>query len=152
MKFLLNLVLKIRRLYWWVIRPQTHGVRALVFNKQGEILLVKHKYGEGWFLPGGKMKSNESPENGLKRELNEELGIASPVIDHILGVYTNIQEYKKDTITVYAVKSFTIEEKSHFEIQSKSFFSLENLPSDISPGTKRRVLEYLGRKQITPDW
>lgn len=152
MKFFLNLILKIRRLYWWVVRPQTHGIRAIVLNEQGEILLVKHKYGEGWFLPGGKMKNNESPEDGLKRELNEELGITSPVIDRILGVYTNIQEYKKDTIIVYVVKSFTIKEKSHFEIQSKNFFSLKNLPGEISPGTKRRVLEYLGQKQITTDW
>ncbi len=152
MKFLLNLVLKIRRLYWWAVRPQTHGVRALLLNKQGEILLVKHRYGKGWFLPGGKMKKNESPENGLARELKEELGVTFLAIDRLLGIYTNIQEYKKDTITVYVIKNFTVTEKSHFEIQSKNFFSLENLPDDVSPGTRRRIFEYLGQKQVTTDW
>jgi 8-oxo-dGTP diphosphatase len=52
---------------------------AVIFNKNG-ILLGKRKpggtLGNKWEFPGGKTKKGETPENGLKRELKEELGIS----------------------------------------------------------------------------
>ena len=152
MNLLLELALTLRRLYWRIVRPQTVGVRAIVLDEHGNILLVKHKYGKGWFLPGGKVKRKESTEDGLRRELQEELGITSTVIDRTLGTYTNVQEYKKDTITVYVVKTFSQNDKSHFEIESKGYFASNNLPDGTSPGTKRRIQEYLGQQTIATVW
>ncbi|MDQ3014684.1 MAG: NUDIX domain-containing protein [bacterium] len=152
MNLLLELALKLRRLYWRIARPQTIGARAIIVNDQGAILLVKHKYGKGWFLPGGKVKKNEDPEAGMKRELKEELGITSVQINEVLGIYTNVQEYKKDTITVYVVKQFTYIDKSHFEIESKGFFASDNLPEGTSPGTKRRIQEHLKQEPIATTW
>lgn len=152
MNLLLELALKLRRLYWRIVQPQTIGARAIVVDEHGAILLVKHKYGKGWFLPGGRVKKSENPELGMQRELKEELGITSLHTSEVLGTYTNVQEYKKDTITVYVVKQFTHTDKSHFEIESKGFFSPNNLPEDTSPGTKRRIKEYLKQQPITKTW
>lgn len=57
------------------------GVRAIIY-KDGKILAVKHKSKDGgqpndwWAVPGGGLDPGESLEDGLKREIQEELGIA----------------------------------------------------------------------------
>ena len=50
---------------------------ALVFNDRGEVLLLKHAFraGSGWGMPGGFMESGEQPDQTLRRELLEEVGI-----------------------------------------------------------------------------
>ena len=42
-------------------------------NKDGKILILKHKTGN-WLLPGGKINNGESATEGLRRELKEEIG------------------------------------------------------------------------------
>ncbi len=55
------------------------SVTAAVIEEDGRILIAKRKKGdrsEGrWEFPGGKVEPGESPEESLKRELREELGI-----------------------------------------------------------------------------
>lgn len=62
-------------------------VTAAVIEKDGKILIAKRKKGtrlEGkWEFPGGKLKCNETPEECLKRELQEEFGIETKVEDFI---------------------------------------------------------------------
>lgn len=55
------------------------GVRAIIY-KDGKILAVKHKSRVGgskdfWCIPGGGLDPGESLEDGLRREIYEELGI-----------------------------------------------------------------------------
>ena len=54
-------------------------VTAAVMETDGKILIAKRRRGDHlehkWELPGGKLESNETPEECLKRELHEELGI-----------------------------------------------------------------------------
>ena len=151
-KFVLRTLLSIRRCYWWVLRPTTRGVRAIVINKEQKILLLRHRYGTGWFLPGGKSKKTETNESALRRELKEEVGIT--LIIHIkrLGEYINTYEYKKDTITVFIVYDFNLVPKKHFEIEEWAFFNTDALPDDTSPGTRKRIEEWKGERAITSEW
>lgn len=52
--------------------------RALIFNPNGEILLVKHNNLGFWALPGGKVDALESSETAIRRELLEEMELEVP--------------------------------------------------------------------------
>ena len=54
------------------------AVKALIKNDAGKILLVKEK-SDKWDLPGGGLDHGEEPEDGIKRELQEELGITTGI-------------------------------------------------------------------------
>ena len=56
-----------------------HVVAAVISNAEGEVLIAKRpddKHQGGlWEFPGGKLEQDETREQGLARELEEELGI-----------------------------------------------------------------------------
>lgn len=58
---------------------------AALINAKGEVLLAQRPKGKmlagRWEFPGGKVHSDESPEQALVRELQEELGITVNVVD-----------------------------------------------------------------------
>jgi 8-oxo-dGTP pyrophosphatase MutT (NUDIX family)/SAM-dependent methyltransferase len=55
------------------------GAGAVIRNADGDVLIVKPTYKEGWELPGGAVEANESPAAGCARELREELGLDLPL-------------------------------------------------------------------------
>lgn len=58
------------------------SVKALIKDKDGKILVVKENQ-DTWSLPGGGLDHGEVSEQGLLRELNEELGIRTANIHGI---------------------------------------------------------------------
>jgi 8-oxo-dGTP diphosphatase len=57
------------------------AVGAIIEDKKGRILLVKHVPGRGgfwqgkWICPGGKLQEGETIEEGIKREVREETSL-----------------------------------------------------------------------------
>ncbi len=68
--------------------------------KDGKFLLVKHSYSTSWYLAGGGLKRNETLQQGIERELKEELGIKVSDLK-LHGVYNNFFEGKSDSIIVF---------------------------------------------------
>jgi len=127
--------------YWKTVRPKTNGVRAILLDETGtKVLLVKHTYIDGWYLPGGKVEKNETIIEGLARELREELGIVLGGCT-LFGVYENHAQGKRDTIIVLLCNGIAGTPTQTGEIEAVSYFSLTALPQDVSPGTKRRLEE-----------
>jgi 8-oxo-dGTP pyrophosphatase MutT (NUDIX family) len=54
--------------------------KALVFDKDGKLLLMKDGIGE-WDLPGGRMHYEETFEQAIRRECREELGVECSKIE-----------------------------------------------------------------------
>ena len=51
-------------------------VVAAVIRQNGKIFATQRGYGEwkdGWEFPGGKIETGETPEEALRREIQEEL-------------------------------------------------------------------------------
>ena len=105
-----------------------------------------------WSLPGGKTEKNESPLDCAKREIHEELGVEiAPLFQ--LGAYISQKEGKRDTISVFVAELKDKSFKKQWELSEAKWFDLDNLPSDTSPATSRRIGEYKnGLKDIHTDW
>ncbi|MEU5095052.1 NUDIX hydrolase [Streptomyces sp. NPDC020996] len=48
---------------------------VLLRDPSGRVLLVNPTYKPGWDLPGGMAEANEPPDDAVRRELMEELGV-----------------------------------------------------------------------------
>lgn len=68
---------------------ETHApvatVGALIFDDSGRVLMVRtHKWSDLWGIPGGKIKWGEASVDALRREIQEETGLAIRDIEFIL--------------------------------------------------------------------
>ncbi|MBO0890195.1 MAG: GNAT family N-acetyltransferase [Acidothermales bacterium] len=52
---------------------------ALFVDAAGRVLLVEPTYKDVWDIPGGVVERDESPRDGCRREVREELGLDRPV-------------------------------------------------------------------------
>lgn len=150
---LLRVADTLRRWMWRAAGPRTVGVRGLVLDQDGRVLLVRHTYGSRhWQLPGGGVHRRESILAALHRELREETGVIVTGPVRLLGTYSSLTEGKSDHISVFVVEAFERERSHSSEIDSVRFFPLDELPDDTSPATRRR-LDDLRRGQVRAfDW
>lgn len=141
------------KMYWKIFKPKTLGVKLMLIN-DGKVLLVNHSYIKGLFLPGGGVKKGEMFEQALKREVFEELSLKIENLN-LFGVYQSSKEGKNDTIVVFiSNEPIDITKiKINSEICHVDFYDLNNLPTDISLGSKKRVEEYRSEHfPIAKEW
>ncbi len=138
MKFFIKIAQSLRKVSWFILCPETYGVKALII-KGGKVLLIKNTYDNFLFLPGGGIKKNETPEEAITRELKEEAGVETKKL-HIIGLYTNQKEYKKDNIQLFYVDDFELKKsQKSAEIETANFYPLHNLPKNVSSATLKRI-------------
>lgn len=127
------------RLYWFLRRPTTHGVRVVV-QHHGLLLAIRHTYGKNhWYFPGGGIKKHESPLQAAMRELLEEVGIKAHDLK-LIGTFTDSSDYKHDhvscfTTTIHSPK-FLIDS---VEIREAQWVSSKDFPHPAHPQIPRIV-------------
>lgn len=152
---LLRFAFAMRKLHSAIFRPVTLGVRALVVNEAGHVLLIRHTYAPGWFMPGGGVGRDETLEAAAARELYEEAGIRSTGDMSLVGAYANFLQLKSDHVVVFAVPHWEdVGPAPHMgvEIAEMGFFPPDALPDGTSPGTRQRLKEYFTRCRPTTYW
>ncbi len=135
-----------------LFRPLRLGVRGIVIDGQGRVLLVRHTYVSGWYLPGGGVEIGESASEALGRELLEETGVevlGTPVLH---GIFFNPKVSRRDHVACYVVRDFRAHPfKPDYEIAEARFFALDGLPETTSPGTCARLAE-IGGAPVSATW
>ncbi len=128
------------------------SLKALIVSPNGKILICKnHQDRELWDLPGGTMNVGEAPEEGVLREIKEELGI-SPVLRRPLkaDIFTKPKTGKRVFVLTY--EAFLPEETTDFmydesEISEARWIGKEDLRGmKLFPEYHRIVEEYFARK------
>lgn len=139
--------------YSRLTRGATLGVRGLVLNPAGEVLLVEHTYVPGWFLPGGGVERGETMEEALARELQEEAGVGIVGRPRLLGVHANHRVFRGDHVLLYRVDAWEpCEATANGEILTIGWFAPDRLPEDTTVATRRRIEEALGGAEPSPHW
>lgn len=153
MRRLLAPLHRLRRLAWRLLRLRTRGVKVMIFNAAGELLLVRHAYGRTdlYMLPGGGIRRSEQPEAAALREIQEELNC--PLEDlAFVSLHTATQEGKNDTVHLYRARAAGDIRIDGVEIDEARFFPLAPLPPGVSPATLRRIAEYQGEREADGSW
>lgn len=125
------------------------GAGAIIYNKEGKILLQKRSDNGQWGNPGGAMELGETVLETLRREIKEEtsLEIENP---EFFAIYSGESEHiiypNKDEVycinVIYTVKHYTGFLKKDEESEELKFFSLDEIPEYITP-TLRNILKDL---------
>lgn len=152
-----KLFYRIDRFYKTKLPIQTIGVKAMLFNDAGEIVLVKHSYIPGWHFPGGRIDPQETASVAAAREAQEEAGaLTDPDLLSLHGVYANFGLGRNDHVIVLHGKIISYDpqlRKQNFEIIDVNCFSLDKLPSDISVATSLRLDEIrAGKSGLLGRW
>ena len=100
--------------------------------KDGKILLIERKnepFKGEWALPGGFVEYGEKVEDAVVREINEETGLDTKIID-IVGVYSDPSRDPRGHIVtiVYLLKIVDGEIKGSDDAADAKFFDLNDLP------------------------
>ena len=102
------------------------------------------------------MKKGESIAAALVRELAEEVAIAAPVIDRVLGVYHSRRESKDDHIVVMFIvrtaASGNLGRADLQKIEQADWVPVDDLPETTSPATRRPIAEYRQGATGTGAW
>ncbi len=132
----------------------TLGVRAIVEDKQGRVLLVRHTYVKGWYFPGGGVETGQTMEQALAMELLEEVAIVKMGEVELLGIYLNHHISRRDHVALYRVRNWA--ERGPFranrEIAEIGFYPLDDLPSGTTKSTKARLAELYHDVKKSSEW
>jgi ADP-ribose pyrophosphatase YjhB (NUDIX family) len=141
------------RLWWKARRGTTLGVRALATDESGRVLLVRHTYRRGWFLPGGGVESGETAHDAVARELAEEGGVEALSAPRLMGFYANHAAFKNDHVVLFRVEDWrACAPRDNGEIAERGFFAREALPEGVTRGTLRRLAEHFDGAEISATW
>lgn len=148
----LRAVSKLHRWLWWT-RALTIGVRAVVFDDGGRVLLIRHSYTAGWHFPGGGVGRRETTEAAAIRELREEAGLQCQARPVLHGVFRHAA-LKRDHVVCYIIRQFTAipGAKPDWEIAETGFFDVNTLPAGTTAATRARLAEILQGEAIAAEW
>ena len=120
---------------------------AVVLNDDEHLLLVKRGMAPGkgkWGLPGGFVEMDESPRDGVLRELSEETGLRGKV-DHLIDVvYENSPFYGPLIIIGYQITPQGGRMMAGDDAAEVQYFPLADLPQ-VAFGSHQTIINKIAR-------
>jgi len=119
---------------------------SALIERGGEYLLARRRDIGLWNLPGGGMEEGETVEDGLAREVMEEIGVTIRVV-RLVGVYSKPQ--KNEIVMSFLCKLASDQEPvTSDEISEVGWFRPDHMPDDTLPKHRQRVTDAaLGQRE-----
>ena len=141
----------VRRLTMRLIEPRfmvTAG--AVVVDAEGRVLLLKHVFrvGSGWGIPGGFIEKGEQPEDALRRELEEEIGLK---LEEARLAFVRTLKRPTQVEIIFRCRPRGAVKPRSVEIKSAEWFALDALPPELNRDQRyliKRALEDGAKSQV----
>ena len=134
-----------------------HVAVAVIFNDQQHVLISQRHpeshQGGCWEFPGGKLEEGETIQDGLRREIAEELGLQLRRFHPVKKILYHYPE-KSVLLDVWQVTEFTGEARG-LEGQALAWRGLGDLADEDFPPANLPIIRLLNLPQaicITPDY
>lgn len=128
----------------------TPAVAVILFNNDGEILLVKRKYEPRrnyWALPAGFLEYDETVEETAIREIKEETNLDIK-LNGLFGVYSAFDDPRVQVLlVVYRGEIIDGDLKPGDDAEEVSYFSFNNLPKNIAFKCHYKILKMLRQEK-----
>jgi 8-oxo-dGTP pyrophosphatase MutT (NUDIX family) len=136
----------LRKLLWLVTGPGRDGVHAVPLTPEGRVVLVRLTYAPGWRLPGGGRKRGETVEEGMLRELREEIGLAAH------GAIERLEDVRPgalpgDRSAMFLVRDVAYRPRQTLEVEEVREFDTGDLPEAISRATLETLEALAARRK-----
>ena len=124
-----------RRIQLAIMRPVLFGVRVMLV-KDGRVIIIRHTYRKGWFLPGGGIKGGETVEEAARREVR------------LIGIFTSYEEGFSGHNILFACDDFRIVGQPDHEIAETRAVGLDEYPDGLFRGHRQKIEQYLKKEKI----
>ncbi len=112
---------------------------ALIFNDEGQVLLLKHRFraGSGWGIPGGFLELGEQPDEALRRELREEIALE---VQHVEIFTSRSFKRPRQVEILFRCRASGVVKPRTIEIEQAEWFLVHSLPAGL-PNDQRLLIE-----------
>lgn len=142
--WLVRIGYRLAQIYWFIFRPHYRGAK-IVLTYQDQVLLIRHTYGPYyWTFPGGKIEKDEEPEQAVRREVKEELGINLDKVVSTGSFTLDSNDFKHDEIFTFWAelksKDFIADP---VEIAEVKWYPKDEFPLGLGKNAKQIYQQYL---------
>jgi ADP-ribose pyrophosphatase YjhB (NUDIX family) len=111
---------------------------AIVTDESGRVLLLEHVFraGSGWGIPGGFIERGEQPQDAVRRELREEIGLELERAE--LAFVRTLKRPVQVEIIFRCEARGEIGSRS-FEIKRAEWFALDALPESLTRDQRQLI-------------
>ncbi|MGH8176922.1 MAG: (deoxy)nucleoside triphosphate pyrophosphohydrolase [Steroidobacter sp.] len=126
----------------------THVIAGALFDSTGRVLIAQRPAGKhmagGWEFPGGKLDPRETPFDGLRRELREELGVEVHAAEPLVA-YEHAYSDRRVLLDLWIVTRFSGEPQP-LDAQALRWVMLEEIDDVGLLEADRPMIAALRRK------
>jgi 8-oxo-dGTP diphosphatase len=123
---------------------------AVITDDEGRVLLLNHVFrmGSGWGIPGGFIEKGEQPEEALRRELREEIGME---LEHAEIAFVRTLKKPSQVEIIFRCRARGNAASQSIEIKSAEWFTLDRLPPGLPSDQHHLIGRVLGNGAKPPD-
>ena len=121
-----------------LVEPRfTVTAAAVVVDEKGRVLVLKHVFrvGSGWGIPGGFIERGEQPEEAIRRELREEIGLE---LEGAELAFVRTLKKPSQVEIIFRCRPRGATGAQSLEIKRTEWFALDALPAEL--GRDQRLL------------